>query len=399
MACEVCTYVKASEVFDEAYHILSCDMSEEEAEEIKYELWCKLNHEKKRSGKMVERGSNLAKVIGFCADTAIYLPKKRFENLDDYKVIVFDADKNSAYLTNNDVIVRLSAFPEDTLAGMDPRVNTYDYLQEIFIPNPLPHSTDDLDKSLNSIEGFPWGFSVPIEKVLDKIYRVCPESLARRNTLLVMDVGYGMFEGSIPISKFVPDENGKCMHIFGDGKRGVIDPYSSLIGSDFIYKDTPYLGLPTYIDKDVIYLNVYKEYNDNVTFGIYEILNELFLDDIHPFSLTDYAENRLIKFPLTYLSDPPIDMTKEYFQERFQNFEPMAFETEYIYNIFFLLMSFGYKYANIYIQKQDLPILIEGFELGGRRPKIEAVVSPVLVGRSGKECEEVIGSQSQMIVR
>lgn len=388
VACDECTYIVASNSFDQAFDLLHIDMSVEDAEEVKYELWCALHNEVKREGNDVM--SALANILAKCADTAVYLPKKRFENLDDFKVILFDPELNQAFMTNNDVCIKLSHFNPRVLNGLDPDQPAYDYLNECFIPNPLPYSVAELNDSFPG--EFVWNITLPVTYLLDKLYRICPEAIQRRNTFFILDVGYGMFEGSLVIPEFKPKDSDHLHYMFSGGLEIMIDG-NSHIQDGFIYRNTTYVGLPMRQNGPTIYVDVYKEFASKVNIGIYKIISDVIADDIHPFSLSDYADSHLIHIPLASAEDS--FENEEQKMRVYKDFTPIALETEYIYEILLLFGNFGYEYVNLYVSsKPEDSMLITGVGVFEDIPIIEAAIAPVIIGRSGSECEQILQEET-----
>ena len=122
---------------------------------------------------------------------------------------------------------------------------------------------------------------------------------------------------------------------------------------------------------------------------MYKIMNTVLGADIHPFSLTQFAESDKMTLKLHSLGDRilPEDQMHVY-----RNFRPFALELSYLYEILILMASFGLEFITVYVDNPEEPILIEGVRKPSC-PYIEAVVAPVLVGMNGIEAEmKVVGN-------
>lgn len=384
-ACIECKYAEAHHTFTLAKGGLGIDVTEEEEEEIKYELYCALQGMEGEQGEMMER-SLLARIIEKCADTAVYLPKKRFVDLDDMKVVLFDLERNAAYMTNADAVIRISGLPVDALDGLRNDLPAYNYIGERFIPNPLPYDISTMDKVFN--DTYLFSFTIPVDYLLGNIFHMRPEAISRRNCIAVFDVGYGMYEGSIIIPKFEVNDAGKRFYTPPHGDKLIIPDKSSIIGNDFLDLDAPYVGSVTAVDDKVIRANVYKKFEEYVVFGMYRIIDEIFPDDIHPFNLALYAESDIVKFPLASAIDK-FDAKGDK-MACYRKFNPVALELEYLYETLVLYRAFGFKFINMYAQSPDHPFLLEGIQESPEQPIIEVVVAPVAVGFDGRICETAL---------
>lgn len=384
-ACLGCKYVEADDALSTAEYLLNIDLPPDLAEEVKYELFCSL---KGIEGVEAEnmRGSGLAAIVSACADTAIYLPKKRSADLDDMKVLLFNPEFGEAYVTNGDVVIRISEIPPEVLDGMREDLPAYDYVGEKFIPNPLPYSAEDMAKVFAN--EYVFTVTVPVTLLLERIYQRYPEALQRRNVFMVMDVGYGYVPGSVIIPSFEIAANGTRFYIPPTAVKPFIPSKTSVIDNEFLEEGIPYVGMPEGEEYDCVRVNVYKSFESTVTMGMYKLLDENFNDDIHPFALSAYSEPDLIKFQLLSTCDDfkePIERMHAY-----QNFQPLALELEYVFETLLLFRSFDYEFVNFFVKTSDEPILIEGVRTVEGQPLIEATMATVAVGEPGVHCEQVL---------
>jgi len=382
-ACTECRYNQARVMLEEACSCLGASITEEEEEEIEYEIFCAIKGMEGERYAMEK--SILARLISKSADAAVYLPKKRFVDLDDMKVILFDIERNAGYITNGDAVIRISNLPADALDGLRGDLPAYDYLLERFIPNPLPYDIETMDKVFD--DTYKYAITLPIDYVLENIFRVYPEAIQRRGCLAVVDVGYGMYDASIIIPSFDMDNNGQRFHSVQGGAKIVVPGSSSLIGNEFIELDTSYVGEVTDISDTVITADIYKKFNSDVTLGMYRIIEGSFPDDIHPFNLELYSANDLIKFPLTA---PDNFAGKKDVIDTYKSFTPMALELEYLYEILVLYKAFGFFFVNMYVNSPATPFLLEGITESEDQPVVEAVVATVDIGVDGHACESVL---------
>lgn len=386
-ACIGCKYSRAHTAFTLAKDQLGIDITPEEEEEIKYELYCALQGMEGERYNM--QRSLLARIIEKCADTAVYLPKKRFADLDDMKILLFDIERNSAYITNADAVVRISNLPTDALDGLRNDLPAYDYLGERFIPNPLPYDVAALDKVFD--DSYVFSLTIPVDYLLGNVFNAYPEAIGRRNCLAVIDAGYSMYEGSIIIPRFDINDAGRRFFIPPNGDKLIIPDKSSIIGNDFIEPDTAYVGNVVRVEDKVISVNLYKTFGEETVVGMYKIINEVFPDDIHPFNLALYSEADIIKFPLASASDDFKNKREK--MDCYRRFSPIAMELEYLYEILLLFKGFGYKFANLYAQSPDHPFLLEGVQEGPEQPFVEATIACVAVGFDGHICENALAGK------
>jgi hypothetical protein len=358
-------------------------MPENVIDEARYELMCQLPQFRPEEADKMSL-SGLATIISKCADTAIYLPKKRFEDMDDMKVVLFDVDHGDAHITNGDVIIRVSDIPQDILEGLNSDIPAYDYLSEKFIPNPLPYTLTDLNRAF--FNDYTYSMSMPVRALLDRIYYKYPTAVDRRGTFTVIDVGYGMYEGSVLIPQFF--DGPKKFFQLQNGKPFIIAK-GSLILDQAIVPGTPYVCFPVEDTPDYLSLNVYKRYGNYVTFGLYKILSPALSDDIHPFDLESYGDMDKLTIPLQSEIDRVTDYGEK--MQLFRGFRPLAIETEYLYHVLLMLGSFGYEGVNIHIRNTtDEPILFEGIRCEPDQPTVEAVVATIQIGEDGRKCEQIL---------
>lgn len=382
-ACIECKYYEARKTCEDAVLMTGLSLTPEEEEEITYELYCALQGiEGGKVTKMTQ--SLLANIIAKCSDTAVYLPKKRFANLDDMKVILFDLGKSAAYITNGDTVIRVSDLPPDALDGLRSDLPAYDYIDERFIPNPLPYDVESMDKAFDD-GSFLFAVTLPVTFLLKNMFAVFPDALSRRNCLSVFDVGYGMYEGSIVIPKFDLSENQVPYFKPAHGDKIIALSKSSTIPDEFIEPDTSYVGHVVSVEPDIIRVDVYKQFEETVTMGMYRIMDTTFTDDIHPFRLAHYAEPDLLKFKLVSTIDKFDTLADK--MRVYRNFNPIAMELEYLYETLLLYESFGYRFVNLYIKSPDDPFLLEGVIETPEQPIVEAAIAPVAVGVNGSVCE------------
>lgn len=382
-ACIECKYLEAHSTLEKAQLYIGVSLTPEEEEEIKYELYCALQGLEGGKIKAMQQ-SLLAKIIAKCADTAVYLPKKRFVDLDDMKVVLFDLSRLAAYMTNGDVVIKISDLPEDALDGLRSDLPAYDYIGERFIPNPLPYDVETMDRVLD--ESYVFTMTLPVTFLLTNIFSMFPEAISRRNCMAVFDVGYGMYEGSIVIPKFEMSENMVPYYKPPQGDKIIATSNSSLIPAEFIEADTAYVGRVVSVEPEIIRVDVYKKFEEMVVLGLYRIVDVELSDDIHPFNLAHYAENDIIKFKLVSVIDKFENKADK--MRVYRNFYPVCMELEYLYEILILYQSFGFRFVNLYVRNSESPFLIEGIREDPEQPIIETVIAPVIVGFDGGLCED-----------
>ncbi len=390
--CVNCGYTTAHNIVSEISNHLGESLPPGLLEEIKYDVFCKIGikgGERKTMGDSI-----LAKIIGRCGPTAIYLGKKRFANMDDLKVIYFSLLNNAAYITNGDVVIRISQLPDDALDGLRNDLPVYDYISERFIPNPLPYEEHEMDKVFD--DDYAFAITLPVHHILDRIYNVYPEALKRRSMFAVFDTGYSFYNGSIVIPRFevTPDRKSFCRLPNG---RTIIVSSDSKLSSSILEPNTAYVGHPIKVIDDVIVVNVYKKFERTVSIGLFDTSIPGFDDDIHPFDLDLYATKDLIRFPLDSCFTKSLETSNErektmYLFNTFKYFYPTVIEAEHLYETLLLFAAFGYEYVNFCSKDPNLPILLEGVRTLEEQPLVEAVIGIVAVGRDGRECEEVLAS-------
>jgi hypothetical protein len=334
------------------------------------------------------RNSELLRIIGLCSDTAVMLPKKRFVDLDDMKVILFDLKRNGAYITNTDVVIRLSGFEPDTLDGLMDTAPAFDYLSDHFIANPLPYEIEELDKVFDDS----YKFSVVIkgEKILKKAQQYYGSAAERRNLFAVLDVGYSRLPGSLVVPRFQRGDNGKCWYeIPRINKIGFIGRHSHL-DDEFIDPNKSYVALPITVEEKTIALDVYKEYENTTIVGLYDASIPVDPDglDISPLDLAQFSEADLIKFKLISAGDN--FRTHEEEMRAYRDFTPSIVEAEYLYEVLLLFYNLGFEDVIIYVRAPNAPILIEGVKNDHSHLTVEAVIAPTILGDAGYRCEELL---------
>jgi len=388
--CITCNYNLASEALvslDEANYL---GLTQEVAEEIKYALYNNMTCIREKELRKIQT-SILAKMIGKCADTAVYLGKKKFEDLDDMKVLLFDLELNRAFITNADVVIRISDLPLDTMDGIMREIPAYDYLSDRFIPNPLPFTVQELNAVFT--DAFMFTVTLPISYILEKIFSSYKSPMERRSVYAVIDVGYGFFNGSLVIPRFNLDNKGRRLFGFPNDKTIYVSK-DSKIGNAAIEPDTPYVGIPVASSGSSIFVNIYKKYGEFTSIGLYEANKSVVGDEFHIYDLDSYGMNDLIRFKLVSSVDkfPPEQPSIK--MQAYKYFYPTVVEAEYLYNVLLLFKNFGYDFVNLHVKDPNLPVLLEGLNLrnAAEQPDIEVLMSIVAVGKDGRECEANVES-------
>jgi hypothetical protein len=382
--------MQAHHILNEVKTLNGVELDHDEAEEIKYELYCKLGGVTGEEAELMSV-SGLANIIAKCSDTAVYLGKKRFVDLDDMKVLLFDILYNEVYITNGDVIIRISGLPDEILEGVRNDLPAYDYIGERFIPNPLAYSADDLAKVLAQDYLTSKVITLPTALILERMSRRCPSAMERRNMFAVIDVGYSSFEGTITIPGFALARNGMRFWELPDGRTVLVDKRSK-IGNEFIETNIPYVGFPVSVNNAQIMVNVYKKFEETTTIGLYSTGPRM-SDDIHPYDLALYSSDNIIKFPLVGVGGR-FNTTEQKIQE-YLNFIPITIEAEYLYETLLLYSSFGFEFVNMLVKSHALPVKFEGLRNISDQPAIEAVIAIVEVGNDGRECEEILSANNR----
>lgn len=387
-SCINCKYSEAFHSLQKAKSFLDIELPSELEDEIEYDLYCSLKGiEGKDADRMRESG--LFKIIERCADTAVYLPKKRLENLDDMKVLLFNLEDCTAYMTNADVVIRLSQIHPDTLDGLRNDLPAYDYLAEKFIPNPLPFDLETLASQFG--DSYVYTFTLPVEYLLSRMHHVYKTAGERRNVILTIDVGYSRYEGTIVIPRFDKGPDNKRYFITPNDDMIIYVSPDSTIPNDLIEPETSYVGFIKKQTSDGLFLDIYKEFEDAAIMGMYKLMEPILDDDMHPFEFCLYDDASLIKFPLKSNVEafPRIVDKMQYFKD----FYPLAVEAEGFFETLILFQTFGYSLVNFYYNMPESPVLLEGIRNNIDQPDIHAVMATIAVGRDGKECESLLYKQ------
>lgn len=392
-ACISCSYVNSQEIIQNLIKDLPPELRnlpDNIIEEARYELMCKLPQFKaEEAHKIMESG--LATIISKFADTAIYLPKKRNEDMDDMKIILFNSEGGECFVTNGDVVIHLTDIPAQVLDGLNTDIQAYDYLSERFIPNPLPYGYNELNQPF--FNDFCYSITIPVTHMLDCIHSRYPTALDRRGTLAVIDVGYGIFAGSFVVPKFSEDPKTKKKFfshssLFG-GKPIILDK-ASVIGDAGIDPDTPYICMVTYEVDEFVAVNAYKRYGNYVTFGMFKIMSPALSDDISPFDLESYADMDKITFPIeSEINNRSSNLSMA---SAFIGFRPIVIETEYLFHVLLMMGTFGYNYMSMRVRYSPSdPIMFEGIKEVPDQPTLEAVMATMEIGQNGQKCEDGLG--------
>lgn len=381
--CIGCKFNEAHNTVSSLEMSLGEQMPEDIKDEIIYEVFCRMSGIKKEDQERMER-SGLATLISKCADTAIYLGKKRFVDMDDMKILLFSLERNGVYITNGDTVIRITGLPEDMLDGLRNDLPAYDYIYEKFIPNPLPYEPEEMDKVFNEVMYH--SVCLPVHYLLRKIFNTYPEATKRRGMFAVIDVGFGMFENSIIIPGFAIPRNQQRYWALPDGRCVFVDK-RSIIPNDAIESDTRYVGFVTKNGPEGIYVNVYKKHEDLTTVGMYDATIPMAKDDVHPYELARYGEKDLIKFQLASTIGEGFENLEQKMRA-YENFRPIVVELEYLYEILLLFGTFNYDLVYMHSKNPDLPIILEGVRRFEDQPTIEAAMAVVAIGRDGREAEE-----------
>lgn len=362
----------------------SSEMDLETIEEVEFEL---INgaHPKLKVEE-VDRMSNsmLRSIVAKCSDTAIYLNRKKHglnSNPEDMACVLFDLELNSAFITNGDCVINIYDLDMAALDGLCREMPAYDYMTGHFIPNPLPYDIPDLMKVFDVVSNFV--VTIPVNYVLEKIHRSYPQPISRRDKYAVLDVGYGYFAGSILIPFFEEARDGKKYCSLPHLNKTILIHKDSRIGAAFIEPNVAYVGLPVSEEEGgIVYLDVYKKFQNTTTIGMYDTAIPYMDDDIHPFDLEMYAECDLVQFSLSAMGvNLPTRLdTLNYFR----NFYPIVMDAEFFYEILLLYSSFGYEYVNMFISAPDLPLVMSGVKTeGSTQPTIDTTLGVIILGDPG----------------
>lgn len=394
-ACIACTYSTSGDVVVNTLATLPSNFQNvppELLDEVQYELMCHLPQRKAEEARKMMQ-SDLAILIGKCADAALYLSKKRDQDVDDMKVILFNPEFGEAFITNADVVIRIFDLHPDILAGLDPAIPAYDYLAERFIPNPLPFSMSEMGGQFLTDPSY--SVTIPVRPLLEWIHSRYPLALERRSTFTVLDCGYGVNNGAFIIPQFTEH---RITHrkffanvAFFDG-RPIIVSKDSVIGESCVDTDKSYAVTVSEITDDYVAVNVYKTYSDRMTFGLYKIMGQTLADDIHPFNLEEYSDLDKLSFKIV---PDASEMSAADKMSAFRSFSPLAIETEYLFHTLILMGSFGVEEVILHVRNSpDQPIVFEAARNGPpAHPGIDAIMGTIEIGEDGRRCEEILARE------
>jgi len=328
--------------------------------------------------------SGLATIIGKCADTAIYMSRKRYTDVDDLKVLLFAPEHGEVYMTNGDAVVRISDIPHQVLEGLNPDYPVYDYMAERFVPNSLPYDLRTLEQAF--FTDFSFTVTLPVVETLNFIHNKYPDAVARRGTITVLDVGYGLLPDSLIVPRF-DHLSGRPVCTFPGFPLCFIGN-SSPIQGPAIYLDRAYAAKLVDVKSDAVILDVYKEYVPTTTMGVYKLMDYPIEDDLHPFDLANYADDDKLVAKLTseIVDDSGL-------METFRDFRPIVFETEYLYYILIMLSEFNYREFSVHIRANPTdPFFIEGLKQDPDQPTVEAIIATIVLGADGVRMDQKVNS-------
>jgi len=363
--CIKCKAVMAAYAFDIGISSLGFELPEDIAEEVKYELYCRLKG--KESVSKVEIG--LAQIIAKSADTAIYLNRGK----EDLAVIDFDMQHNEAYITNGDLIIKIGNLDSYLVQSLDSDRTAYGYYDEKFIPTPFPITKEEMSKAFAG--EFLYSFSLPVAGILEFIHTNISSPVKRRSSTLIMDAGQGYMTNDlvIPAFRFTKDA------VYGV-VNGLSTPIIAARDSKVILKeldpDAAYIAHPLGMKDGTMYVDVYKKFEPFIKLGMYEFLGPAMDVQLHPFDLDYYPTANRLNIPLLTLAEK--FHTKMEVLTAYRGFWPVSINGEYLFET--LLLFEGFEYVNVYVGMPEMPIILEGVRTDTRMPTMEAVINQAIVG-------------------